>query len=422
MAKFTLPLKSLRNLTLGVLLLTLGGVVGFRYGQSAGSGANVPLSQIVKTAAPAELNSVDFSVFWEVWQYLDHSYLDTDKLDARKMVDGAISGMTAAAGDPYTTYLPPKQNKLSGEDLAGSFYGVGIVLGYVDDTLAVMSPLDKMPAAEAGVQAGDLILHVKDETKNLDEDTTDWTLEEAMEKIRGKKDVPVVLTLLRKDQPIEGKTDELAYGKPFEVEIHRGEIVIKSVTLKFAEAAGKKVAHIKVSKFGERTPAEFDEAVNKILAKKSELSGVVLDLRNNPGGYFNDAIDMASEFIKSGVVVTQKDKYSSRDFSADGKARLADLPVEVLVNKGSASAAEIVAGALHDQLGAKLIGQNTFGKGTVQDVHSLSNGGGLHVTIARWLMPEGEWIHDTGIPADIEVKDDPETEADEVLVRAIEEI
>jgi carboxyl-terminal processing protease len=416
MVKQKISAASLRNFSLGLLILILGAVVGYRYGQTQAEPGKVPLSQIIKTQAPDERQNVDFSVFWEVWGYLDQTYLSSEDLDAREMVNGAISGMTSAIGDPYTAYLPPKQNKRSGEDLAGAFYGVGIELGYIDETLAVMAPLSGTPADKAGVQAGDLILHAKDDNKDLDEDTTGWSLNEAVEKIRGQKNTHITLTLLRKN----GREDE--YGDPFDVDITRGEIVVESVKLEFVEHAGKRVAHLRVFKFGERTPKEFDDAVKQILSQGYRLDGILLDLRNNAGGFFDGAIDLASEFIEDGVIVSQKGKFTKRDFSAKGKARLANFPLLVLVNRGSASASEIVAGALRDQLDAKLIGENTFGKGTVQDRRELSNGGGLHITIARWLLPAGDWIHEAGIPVSVEVKDDRETEADEVLLRAIEEL
>ena len=416
MVKQKISISVLRNFSLGLLILILGAVLGYRYGQVDTGFNKVPLSQIIKTQTPDERAGVDFSVFWEVWGYLDQTYLNSEDLDAVTMVDGAISGMTAAIGDPYTAYLPPKRNQRSAEDLAGSFYGVGIVLGYIDETLAVISPLDGTPAAEAGIQAGDLILHVKDENKSLDEDTVGWTLDEAMEKIRGRKNTHVILTLLRKNGP------EDSYGDPIEFDITRGEIVVESVELKFVEHSGKRVAHLKVSKFGERTPQEFDQAVKQILADKGRLDGILLDLRNNAGGFFDGAIDLASEFIDEGVVVSQKGKFTKRDFRTKGKARLANFPLLVLVNRGSASASEILAGAIRDQLDVKLIGENTFGKGTVQDGRELSNGGGLHVTIARWLLPKGDWIHEEGIPVSVEVKNDYETEQDEALLRAIEEL
>jgi carboxyl-terminal processing protease len=168
MVKQKISTGYLRNLTIGLLLLILGGIVGYRYGQSGIELNKIPLSQIIKTQAPEERQNIDFSIFWEVWGYLDQTYLNSDQLDAQEMVNGAISGMTAAIGDPYTAYLPPKLNQRSAEDLAGSFYGVGIVLGYIDETLAVIAPLNGTPAEKAGIQAGDLILHVKDDNKDLD--------------------------------------------------------------------------------------------------------------------------------------------------------------------------------------------------------------------------------------------------------------
>ena len=157
-----------------------------------------------------------------------------------------------------------------------------------------------------------------------------------------------------------------------------------------------------------------------ILSEKNNLKGIVLDLRNNPGGFFDTSIQVASDFIKSDVVVTQQSKYKSEKYPSNGKFRLAGIPVVILVNKGSASAAEIVAGALKDDLQVKLVGEKTFGKGTVQDRRDLSNGGGLHITVGRWLLPKGSWIHKEGIPVDVEVKNNPDTKEDEVLFKGIE--
>jgi carboxyl-terminal processing protease len=401
---------------IAALLMVLGGVIGYRVGQSQeATGSAFKPSDLagLMGAQPSELKNVKFDTFWEVWKLLERDYLETDRLKQDTMVHGAIAGLTSALGDPYTVYLPPEDNKRSAEDLAGAFYGVGIELGYIDNTLAVIAPVAGTPAEKAGIKTGDLILHVKDPQKNLDEDTTEWSLVEAVDKIRGPKGTQVALTLLRKDH---------AENQPFVVSVERGEIVVKSVDLSFEEHASKRVAHIKLSRFGERTQAEWDEVVAKILAEKGQVDGVILDMRNNPGGFFDGAIDVASEFIEDGVVVSQKDKVTSKEFKAIGDARLEKYPVEVLVNKGSASASEIVAGALRDQKEAKLIGEKTFGKGTVQDRRELNNGGGIHITVARWMLPKGDWIHDEGIPVNIEVKDVPETPQDEVMQRAIEEI
>ncbi len=412
-------LPAVRNIVIAILLLVLGGSIGYRYGQTGqlplGAQKVLPINQepgrITDAAPPEKYQDVSFQTFWEVWGELEKDYLRTNKLVPKTMVDGAISGMTASLGDPYTVYLPPDDNQRSGEDLAGSFFGVGIELGYKDNTLAVISPLQGMPAEKAGVQAGDLILHVKDPDKNLDEDTTGWSLTEAVNHIRGRKGTDVILTLYRQDK-----------GEPFEVTLKRDEIVVKSVELEFVEHQGKRVAHLKLLRFGERTEAEWDEAVNRIVADKGKIHGIVLDMRNNPGGFFDGAISISSDFVEDGTVVIQKGKYSQQEFPAKGKARLSQFPVDVLLNRGSASASEIVAGALRDQRGAKLIGEKSFGKGTVQDRRELSNGGGLHVTIAEWLTPKGNSIHDVGLPATVEVTDNPETPDDEVVFKAIESL
>jgi carboxyl-terminal processing protease len=371
----------------------------------------VSIGKPQNTSAPEFVSDADFGIFWEVWDILDRDYVDHTKLDATKMVDGAVSGMTAALDDPYTAYLPPKVFERVGQELAGAFYGVGIELGYKEKVLAVVAPLPDTPAGNANVEPGDLIVHVKDDQKSLDADSGAWSLQEAMDAIRGPKDSKVTLTLIR-----EGES------APIEVTLTRAEIVVKSVKMEVVERNGKKVAHIKLMRFGERTMAEWDALVSEILKQRTDLAGVVLDMRGNPGGLFDDAVEIASEFIKDGVVVSEQGKTSKRDFKVTGQARLSKVPVVVLVNGGSASASEIVAGALRDRLNVKLIGEKTFGKGTVQDRRDLSNGGGIHITISKWLLPAGDWIHETGIDVSVEVKDDPKTEIDEQLEKAIEEL
>jgi carboxyl-terminal processing protease len=395
------------------LLVILAGVVGYQIGQRDLVKPTEILAQLRQEPAPEEYQDVSLKTFWEVWGQLEADYLRTEKIDAEKMVDGAIGGMTAALGDPYTVYLPPEEDKRAEEELAGSFYGVGIELGYIENTLAVVAPIKGMPADLAGIKSGDLILHVKDEAKNLDEDTSGWALTEAVSKIRGDKGSEVTLTLYRRAEEA---------SQPFEVKVRRDEIVVRTVELTFVEQGGKKAAHISLSRFGERTQSEWNEAVQQILAEQN-VDGVILDMRNNPGGFFDTAIDISSDFIEKGVAVSQKGKLLKQDYQVNGNARLVNYPVEVLVNRGSASASEIVAGALRDQKGAKLYGEKTFGKGTVQDRRQLSNGGGLHVTIAQWLLPKGDSIHETGIPADVEVADDLATpDVDEVLQKAIQDL
>ena len=410
----------LRPVISAVIFLMLGMVLQYRYDFAtrflstdaqqliSREDSQTALSRLVNTSAPDSKSDVDFSAFWEVWNLIERDYLTKEDIDPQMMVDGAIGGMTASLGDAYTTYLPPDAYKRSSEDLAGSFYGVGIELGYVDGFLAAISPLAGSPAIDAGVEAGDLILRVKDERRGVDEDSSRWTLTEAVDNIRGPRGSTVTLTLLR-----EGLEE------PFEVDIVRDEIVVRSAEVNFVEHQGKTVAHIDLSRFGGQTNGEWDEIVNQIVSR-SDIDGIVLDMRNNPGGYFDGAIEVASEFIESGNIVTQQSRYTQRSFSVLGTARLKDYPVEVLVNRGSASASEIVAGALRDLRGSRLIGENTFGKGTVQDRHNVSNGGGVHITVARWLLPGGDWIHDEGVEVDIEISNDPETDVDEVLLKAID--
>ena len=416
-----MKLTTLRNGLIGILLFVLGLIIGQRYhvqvadltslNSSNSQGTTSALSKLTGRLTAPEDKDVEFDVFWEVWSILEQEYLEPEKLDTEEMVNGAIGGMTAAIGDPYTMYLPPDDNKRSGENLNGSFYGVGIELGYIDGTLAVIAPLDDTPAVKAGIEAGDLILHVKDEKKNIDEDTLNWSLEEAVNNIRGERNTPITFTLYREDAT-----------STFDATVRRDEILIETVKVEFKEFEDKNIALLRVGKFGGRTGEEWDAAVTQIKAASPKVDGIVLDLRNNPGGYFDTSIELASDFIKSGVVVSQKDKYTQQDFRSIGTARLKDYPLVVLVNKGSASASEILAGALHDDLGVKLIGEQTFGKGTVQDRKAVSNGGGIHITVGRWLLPSGAWIHDEGISVDIEVEQNRDTEEDEVLQRGLEEV
>ncbi len=416
-----ISLKKVRQVLLVMLVATVFGIGGFLGGVRAGEvKARTKLStlQTIVNKETPNGRRVDFDLFWKVWDRLEADYLDAEALDSQKMVYGAIGGMTAALDDPYTSFLPPTENKQSREDLAGEFAGVGIQLGYIDKTLGVMSPLPGLPADKAGLKAGDLILHIKDVKKNVDIDTEGMNLQEAVNIIRGPKGSEVVLTIFR-----EGN------GGAFEVSLVRDIIVVPSVEIKFVDEGGKesetaKFAHLRVIRFGEKTAEEWQQSIDKILARKG-LSGIVLDLRNNPGGFLQRAIDLASEFIPSGVVVKQQGKYETETFTVNHKGKLIGKKFVVLVNRGSASASEILAGALRDQLKVKLIGEKTFGKGTVQEAQDLPGGAGLHVTIAKWLLPSGKNIHKEGLMPDVEVKQSTssaDASVDTQLIRAIEEL
>lgn len=386
-----------------------------------------PEITIVNKAVPPQHQDIDFSLFWEVWDRLEKDYLDSGALDKEKMVYGAISGMTSALGDPYTVFLPPKKQEESKEELAGTFEGVGIQLGYKDNRLAVIAPLDDMPAKKAGILAGDFILHIKDDIKKIDKDTEGMSLPEAVDIIRGPKGQAVTLTIARESKD------------PFPVTLVRNTIIVKSVSLEFIDPSSlpnsqpttqnsQLVAYIRLSRFGDRTVSEWNGAVEKIIKKSNQkdtqVAGLILDVRNNPGGYLDAAVAVASEFFSDGLIVEQKGKTSSHPFKLERPGRLTNLPLVVLINQGSASASEIVAGAIGARDRGKLVGKNTFGKGTVQDAQELKGGAGLHITTARWLLPNSSWIHDEGLKPDVEVeydKDQSEGEKwDNQVMSAIE--
>jgi carboxyl-terminal processing protease len=414
---FRVSLGVVRNLVLASALILLGWGVG--YGMAGGSVENAV--GLRSNPMPLQRDELDFRMFWEVWDTLEASYLEPEDIDYQKMINGAIKGMTSALGDPYTTFLPPADNKRAKEDLNGSFEGVGIQLGYRRDTIAVMAPLDEMPAIKQGVRAGDLILNIKDEAREIDTDTIGMTLPEAVLLIRGPKGTPVTLTLYREDRGT------------FEVEIVRDTILVPSVELsvgdwdeeasEWVESSDGKVAWIKLRRFGDRTRAEWDEAIRDIIRLEPQLDGVVLDVRNNPGGYLMGAIDLASEFILDGVIVQQQGRTGTETFEVSRIGRLPRVNMVVLMNGGSASASEILAGALRDRIGAVLVGERSFGKGTVQEAVDLRDGAGIHVTTSRWLLPSGDWIHEDGLEPDVIVElDDVDmaTDSAELVDRQLE--
>lgn len=403
--------RVVRNTFLGLGLAILIFAGGYETALvSLGRSENAIIKRFVGNPTTDAVVAADFGRFWEVWKRLERSYVDPAKLDYAKMTWGATAGLAGSLDDPYTQYLPPVENKQATEDLNGSFFGVGIELGYREGTLAVVAPITKSPAEAAGVRAGDLILHIKDEAKKVDVDTMGMTLPTAVTHIRGEKGSPVVLTLFR-----EGGE------KSFEVTITRDEIVVPSVELSWVEREGKKYAHLELHKFGGRTDKEWLAKVGEIVAAKP--AGVILDLRNNPGGYLDGAVFVASEFMESGIVVKQEGRSSSETYSVDRKGSLTKIPLVVLVNKGSASASEIAAGAIQDNKRAKIVGEQSFGKGTVQEVQDLSDGSSLHVTVAKWILPSGRWIGKEGITPDIKMADNLETkDIDEQLEAAVTEL
>lgn len=359
----------------------------------------------IERNVPSDKN-VDFGLFWRVWDSLSIKYFDKTKLIPSEMVYGAIQGMVASLGDPYTVFLKPSENKIVREDLNGSFEGVGIQIGFRAARLAVIAPLIDSPAEKGGIKAGDFIIHIKDEKKNIDMDTSGISLPDAVAAIRGKAGTKVVLTLAR-----EGAEESVV------VEVERAKLNVSSINLKFED----RVAIIKVNKFASETTSEWDGTIKEITNHQPLITGIVIDLRNNPGGYLQAAVDLASDFIETDkvVVIEEKSNGVKNEFKVEKLGKLMKYSVTVLVNEGSASASEILAGALRDQKGVKLVGMKTFGKGTIQEPIEINGGSGLHITTARWLTPNGTWVNEKGLEPDVKIEDDENTEIDEQLQEAI---
>jgi carboxyl-terminal processing protease len=403
------PFSKIRNFIFVLAVVLLTSVVSYRLGEnhvSIGGLVTNPKS-IVNTTTPSNTN-VDFSMFWDVWQRVHTSYIEAAQIDNQKLVYGAISGMVSAIGDPYTMFLAPKDNQSFKQGLSGAFEGIGAQLDTKDNKIVVVAPLKGSPAESAGIKPGDWIIKVNDE------DTLSWTVDQAVTKIRGPKGTKVNLTIVH-DQST----------KPVDISIVRDTITVPSIeswinkpsdikeisgmsniptTIKNSD---KYIAYIHLNQFGDRLEEDWTSAINDITQAqtKHNVVGMIFDLRNNPGGYLEGSVYIASEFLKSGVVVSQQNSDKSKiDYKVDRTGKLLDIPLVVLVNKGSASAAEIVSGALKDYKRATIVGETSFGKGSVQTPEDLSGGAGLHITTGKWLTPNGDWISKKGIVPDVTVK------------------
>lgn len=350
-------------------------------------------------------NEADYSLLWETLDLLNTKYVDRP-LDQRKLMYGAVAGLVNATGDPYTVFFDPDESKKFAEELQGSFDGIGAEIGIKDDQLVVVAPLDGTPAKKAGLMPGDAILAINDESTGI------MTVDVAVSKIRGKAGTEVKLTILPK-----GKRE------PKEVKIIRAKIEIKSVEFSSKTIDNKKIAVIKMNRFGEDTKGAFDEAVAKVLS--GNYNGLILDLRNNPGGYLEIAVAIASNWIESGEIVLKEkgNGNESNEYKATGLNRLKGVKTVVLVNGGSASASEILAGALQDYKLATLVGEKTFGKGSVQELTELKNDSTLKITIAKWFTPKDRGINKIGLEPDIMVElkaEDAAKDLDPQMEKALE--
>lgn len=397
-----MKLKTIRNIFLSLIILLAVAAFGYWFGQKSVLNPSGKITQILNKES-SQAQDVDFSLFWDVWSRLERSFIDKAKIVPQQMVYGAISGMVASLGDPFTVFLPPKEQKEAKEELGGSFEGIGAQLGMKDNRIVVVAPLKDMPAEAAGIKSGDWIVKVDGA------ETAGWTVPEAVNKIKGPKGTPVLLTILH-----EG------FEKTQDISITRNTILVHSVEWDktYWKQEGKytkddkcltcpALAYLKLTRFGDQTNSEWGKAVEEILTnlKEGTVKGVILDLRSNPGGYLQGAVFIASEFIPEGKVVVQQEYSDGKKetYSVMRQGKLLETPLVILVNKGSASASEIVAGTLRDYERAKLVGEKTFGKGSIQEAQDLPGGSGLHITIARWLLPKGDWINGKGVDPTVTV-------------------
>jgi len=373
---------------------------GFYFGQAQQPA--LPPEGIIN-AELGKPQGLDFSLFWEAWRTLEENFVDQSKMDYQKMLYGAISGMVSSLKDPYTVYMPPEDAKVFKEDVSGEFQGVGMEIGIRQGELTVIAPLEGTPAQRAGLRAGDKIVKIDDTY------TTDLTSDEAVKLIRGEKGTKVVLTIFR-----EGWTQ----AKDFE--ITREVIEVPSLKWVMKE---ENIAYINLYQFSETATGAFNKAAAEILT--SSASGIILDLRDNPGGYLEVAQDIAGWFLERGSLVTIEDFGGSalnQEYRASGSGQLSSYPLVVLMNQGSASGSEILAGALRDVRGVKLVGVQSFGKGSVQTLKELEEGS-LKVTVAKWLTPNGTLIDKEGLKPDVEIElteNDIDEEKDPQLDKAIE--
>jgi len=353
-----------------------------------------------------ELNKptgVDFSLFWDAWKIVEEKYVNRLKLNPQEMIYGAISGMLRALNDPYTLFLPPQESKKFSEDMQGSFEGIGAEISIKKGVLTIVTPLEGSPAKRAGLLSGDKILKINETS------SADLNIDEAVNLIRGPKGTEVKLLISRDEWP-----------EPKEIKIIREAIQIP--ILKW-ELKNQNIAYIQLYHFTENAAFEFQKTVQEILT--SNAKSIILDLRNNPGGYLETSVDIASWFLPKNEIVAIEDFGNGKktEYRSKGYLKLANFPLVVLVNSGSASASEIVAGALRDIRGIKLVGEKTFGKGSVQEMEQLRGGSSLKITIAKWLTPSGKSIMEEGLEPDVKVErtsEDIEAGRDPQLDKALE--
>ncbi len=363
----------------GLKLIILGAV--FSLGVGVGQGRVMfGSSGTTKTVQNNLPNNLSYGSAEEVYDVLKAKF--DGSLDEQKLIDGLREGLAKATGDPYTEFLNEEDNQQFQEGLTGSFTGIGAELGKENDLITIIAPLQGFPAEKAGLRPRDIISKINGET------AFDLSVSEAVKRIRGPKDTKVSLTVIR---------DE---SKELTFEITRDNITVPSVKY---EILDNQIGYLQISRFGEDTKRLSQEAAQQF--KNAKVRGVILDMRSNPGGLLEGAVDVSSLWLKNKTVLDERrDNVTIKTFKSNGSALLEGVPTVVLINEGSASASEIVAGALKDNQAATVVGKKSFGKGSVQELRNLRSGGVLKVTIARWFTPAGKNIDKEGIEPDTVVE------------------
>jgi carboxyl-terminal processing protease len=340
---------------------------------------------IVATSADSALSSDEqarFRVFWEAWGLVNRDFYNRSAVDSQNMTYGAIKGMVESLGDPHTAFNTPRERELVDASLRGTFDGVGVQIDHRDGRLQVIAPIEGSPAERAGIRPGDVITQVDGQ------DFKGRKLDDIILLIRGPRGTTVTLTIVRAGEP-----------EPLVVPIERAEIKVETIR---SQMLGDGLAYVRVTTFSASSGSDAAAAVKSLAQQQPR--GFVLDLRSNPGGHLNAAVDLASQFLGDGVVLYQQATNGQRhEYRVKAGGQATNLPVAVLIDRGSASASEIVAAALRDNGRAVLVGEKTYGKGSVQTVHRLSDASGLRVTSAIWLTPNGRPLEHQGLEPDLTV-------------------
>ena len=371
-------MKKFGKFLLAVVLVTGVGFTGFTLGQNASLTSSTSTRDAEHIAQMKGLESL-----------LDQNFLFD--YDQDQIYEGSLKGMFANLGDPYTSYYSPDEFSKLMESLNGRYSGIGLsVQASKEGYIKVVSVFDNSPAKEAGIKSGDYLTKVNGEAFGGNQ------LEEAVAEIKGKPGTDVSLTILRTE---EGKTD----SKEFDVKVTRADVNVDTIDDDILEVRGKKIGYIHIKAFDDITWQDFSDSYSKLMAQ--DIDGLILDVRNNPGGALDVVINIADNFLDEGVIVTTKDK-NGKEVIEKSDANASDIPITVLQNENSASASEILAGAMKDRGRAKVIGTQSFGKGVVQKVFNLDNGAGAKITISEYFTPNGTQINEVGVTPDIEVESD----------------